>query len=57
MKVSEADFAQRNWQRILIKLGIVTRARDRPDVYDAADVVRLQQRNKLIKRARGMPDR
>lgn len=35
----------------------MTGARDRPDVYDTADFVCLQQCNKFIKRTRGMPDR
>jgi hypothetical protein len=57
VNVPQASFFQRVWQRILIELWVVPRARHRPHIYHARHAMRLKKIDELLQRACGMSNR
>ena len=57
VNVAQSGFLQRAWQRSLIELRVVPRARYRPHIYHARHAMRLKKIDELLQRACGMSNR
>jgi hypothetical protein len=57
VNVPQAGFLQRVWQRILIELWVVSRARYRPHIHHARHAMRLKKTDELLERACRMSNR
>ena len=55
--VTQTDFLHSVWQRVLVKMRVMPRTRDRPHIYHSSYRVRLKQTNKFVESVRGMSNR